>query len=78
MTNTEIILKLIGPVKPVGESHSDQVSNENLKELCSVTQDLVQIVRDIYIENKDRHQASMKQAADIAENCLIDYNIPHE
>ena len=57
-----IVLKLTGPVEPVGETHSDNERFENLKELLILMIDLHTLVDRLATENKDRHEFSMSRA----------------
>lgn len=47
ITNTEIIMKLIGPVRPVGDSGIDNDRYKNLKELCLLVDDLVSEISQV-------------------------------
>lgn len=71
MNYTEIVKKLIGNVKPLGESHKDKNRLKNLVEMCHLIQDLNDILFDIVIENKDAYENSVKQSVDYANNFLI-------
>lgn len=67
---TEIIEKLIGKVEPVGSKHVDDERFENLKELCVLTNTLVRKIDDIYFQNKDSKESSVKRAAEYADNFM--------
>lgn len=62
----DVVLKLIGPVDPVGESNADDRSFENLKELCELTEQLVCIIDGVSYFNKDRAEYSMSRAGKYA------------
>jgi hypothetical protein len=63
MTNYEIVMKLIGHVHPVGSTHFDDESFENLKELTELTDQLLNTIHKIS-EFKSQHQYSMKRAGE--------------
>lgn len=67
----DIVRKLIGPVNPVGETHTDDCSFENLKVLVSLTEDLIDELTEIS-KNKDRQEFSMKRSGQYAFNYLKD------
>lgn len=67
---TEIIEKLIGEVEPVGSTHIDDERFENLKELCELTNTLVRKIDDIYFQNKDSKEYSVKRAAEYADDFM--------
>jgi hypothetical protein len=59
---TEIVLKIVGPVDPIGETNTDNSRFDNLKVLCELTENLVWIVDEIGYKNKDSYQYSVKRA----------------
>lgn len=70
----EIVMKLIGPVGPIGETNADHERLDNLKQLCTLVDRLVAII-DSVIPNKDRHEASMKEAGEYADKFLTGLGI---
>ena len=70
MTHTEIVMKLIGSIQPTGESNTDAQRFENLKELCSLINNLVTEIDDMAYRNKDAYEASVKKASEYAQNFL--------
>lgn len=58
----DIVLKLTGQVRPVGESHEDDRRFENLKELLELMKQLHVLVDDIATTNKNRPEFSMSRA----------------
>jgi len=70
----DIVMKLTGPVMPVGETNEDRRSFENLKQLCDLVDQLVSTI-DSVIPNKNRHEASMKQAGEYADKFLTGLGI---
>ena len=69
MELNEIVMKLIGPVNPVGETRTDDERFENLKQLCELVDSLVVII-DKVTPNERRHEFSMKRAGEYASNFL--------
>jgi len=67
----DVVKKLIGPVEPVGDSNVDDKRLENLKQLTSLTVDLVDLIRDVSLY-KNNYQHSMKIAGEHANECLKD------
>ena len=70
----DIVMKLIGPVMPIGDSGEDQKRLDNLKQLCDLVDQLVSTI-DSVIPNKNRYEASMKQAGEYADKFLADLGI---
>jgi hypothetical protein len=62
----DVVLKLIGPVDPVGETNADEKRFENLKALCELTEKLVCIIDEVSYRNKDRGEYSMSRAGKYA------------
>jgi len=63
----EVVRKLIGPIYPVGETHTDDKRFENLKEMTALIEDLVQDLFGLDAERAS-HQFSVKRAADYASD----------
>ena len=61
----DIVMKLIGPVDPVGSSEIDRDRMENLKVLLALTDRLLTNIDSIASCNKDREEWSMKQAGQL-------------
>lgn len=64
----EIVLKLVGDIKPVGCSSRDEVRLENLKTLCSLVDELVVEIDDIAYSNKGSYEHSVKEIVKYAED----------
>lgn len=65
----EVSKKLIGPVLPVGETHTDERRYENLEKMIELANLLLWDIREVS-KNKDRHEASMKKAGTLADEFL--------
>lgn len=77
MTLKEIVLKLTGPIDPVGETNCDNARFENLKAVCELTNQLISAIDDVAYRNKDRGEYSMKRAGEYAAKVLKDdFGIP--
>lgn len=70
----DIVLKLIGEVKPVGESNEDEKRFENLKNLCSLTDDLLTVI-DKIVMCKDDYRSSVNEAGKYADKFLTKIGI---
>jgi hypothetical protein len=71
----EVVYKLIGPVDPVGETHTDDKRFENLKEFCKVTEQMLQVIHNVSYDYRNNHQFSMKRASTYCTKFLDDANI---
>ena len=65
-----VVTKLFGPIDPVGETHTDTASLENLKTAIAVTSKLVRDIREVYTDNHDRNEWSMKHASNVAKTLI--------
>lgn len=65
-----IVMELIGPVNPVGDSAIDEERLKNLKMLCTLTNYLVAEIDNVAHENQYSHEASVKRAVRLASNFL--------
>ena len=66
----EIVMKLVGPIDPVGESHTDTKRLENLKELNDVILSLMAEVEGVLNSNESVHEYSRKEAANKARKLI--------
>jgi hypothetical protein len=72
MDIAEVVLRLTGPVEPVGDSSMDAHRLENLRALCEVAgvlMDRIELVAEAYGD----HMASVKAAKDYAAAFLAAY-----
>lgn len=69
MTYTEITKKLIGEIRPVGETNTDKERFENLEAMCGLVQDLLGEIITVSL-NKDRQEHSLKKAGEYAHNFI--------
>lgn len=65
----EIVMKLIGPISPAGETHADEFRFKNLEVMTGLVEDLLQQVR-LVAEQRDRHESSIRRAGKHADDFL--------
>lgn len=63
----DIVMKLTGPVDPIGDSRVDAERQENLKVLLDLTDRLLTKIDEVATDNKDRVEWSMKQAGQLCD-----------
>jgi hypothetical protein len=72
----DVVLRLNGPIQPVGDSRVDETRLQNLKSLCNLTGLLLDRITEV-AESTDDHMASIKAAKDYAAKFLAaDYGLP--
>ena len=77
----EVARSLIGPIRPVGESQTDEARLENLKEMIVLVDVLISDIDRVAYDFQNNHQASMKLAAKTASDGLDQFGItetPHD
>ena len=67
----EIVMKLIGPVQPVGETRADEQRLESMKKLTELTDRLLFEI-DAAAHNADRAEASMRAIGVHARDFMAD------
>lgn len=67
----DVVMKLVGPVDPVGETHTDDKRLDNLVVLRDLTRKLLDRI-DAVAETSGGHMASVKAAKDCASAFLAD------
>ena len=72
MNTEEIVLKLTGPVNPVGETQTDDGRFFNLEDLCSLVNQWVRIIDRVACENKERSEFSRQRAGKYANHFLTE------
>ena len=65
----DVVTKLIGPVKPVGETNADNERFENLSNMCDLVDKLLTDIDDVGMQ-QDRHEFSRKRAGEYASKFL--------
>jgi hypothetical protein len=69
MTHYEIVSKLIGHVRPVGETDTDITRFSNLKDMINLTELLLEEINTV-ASFSYRKEYSIKRAAEYADNFL--------
>ena len=61
----DIVMKLTGPVDPIGDSSVDAERQNNLKVLLDLADKLLTKIDEVATDNKDRVEWSMKQSGQL-------------
>ena len=64
----EVVKKLTGPIRPVGETNTDDARFENLKVMTDLIDSLLSDIDAIEYDFKRSHQYSMKKASEFARD----------
>lgn len=70
MTYYDVVMKLVGPVRPVGEHGTDMQRLENLRALTELVDNLVTEIDDIATDHADSHEASRKECGEHCKRFL--------
>ncbi len=70
MNYIEVIDKLVGSIRPVGETNKDNDRFENLEDMCEVLEYFIKEVCYIARDNKDAYENSRSRAGKYAEKFL--------
>lgn len=70
MNHHEIVKKLIGQIKPVGETNTDNERMENLIQMCNLVENLLYDIEDMAFLNRDSQEFSVKRSVDFANGFL--------
>ena len=62
----EIVKKLTGPIRPVGETNTDNDRLFNLHQAIELAEELIKSLIEVANDNKDAYQFSLKRAGDDA------------
>lgn len=68
----DVVKKLIGEIKPVGESNIDTERFRNLKVMCDLTEQLIHEIDQVGCDFKESRQYSMKRSSDYAQTFLTE------
>jgi hypothetical protein len=71
MTYTEIVNKMIGEIRPAGDSGIDVERLDNLKSMCSLVNELITHIADV-AKLKDSNEHSVSKAGNTASEFLVD------
>jgi len=70
MTNLEIVKKLIGNIQPTGDASRDPERLQNLKEMCTLVNNIVQDIDDVCYRNQHSQQHSIRESVEYAKHFL--------
>ena len=70
MTNYDVVKKLIGNIRPVGEANEDVKRLENLKAICELMDEINTAIDSVAFDFKDDKQGSVKACCDYANQFL--------
>lgn len=62
----DVVIKLIGPIEPIGETNTDNNRFENLKAMTELVDELLTDIDTVVYLNKDRSEYSRKRAGQFA------------
>ncbi|HDO36652.1 MAG TPA: hypothetical protein ENH07_10230 [Nitrospirae bacterium] len=71
----EVVKKLIGPIRPIGETNTDNINFENLRVMTELVDKLLADIDDVGYSYKDNCQFTMKRASNFARNFQTDIGI---
>lgn len=69
MNNTDIVMKLIGPIDPVGDSSEDSVRLQNMKSIMILVEDLINEIHNVALKHPST-EASVSRAGNFAKTFL--------
>jgi hypothetical protein len=75
MTNYDVVKKLIGNVRPVGETREDEKRLENLKALCELMDEIHTEIDAVAYDFRNNHEYSIKEAVKVANDFLTKLGI---
>lgn len=67
MNNFDVVKKLVGPINPVGETHTDTKRHENLKQLVELSADILFELKDTVVDCEHCMEHSVKESGLIAK-----------
>ncbi len=74
----DVVKKLVGSIDPVGSSHIDKESFENLKVMIQLMADIHTDLDRILYENKNKHEQSIKDSVECINRFFDSIGIPKE
>jgi hypothetical protein len=70
MTNYDVVKKLIGAIRPVGETNTDNERFENLKEMCKLMDEIDTAIKEVAWDFRNSKEFSIKRAVEYADNFM--------
>ena len=74
----DVVKKLVGSIEPVGASHIDKKTFENLKVMIQLMADIHTDLDKILYENKDMHEQSIKDSVECINRFFDRLGLPQE
>lgn len=71
VSGQDLAAVLMDKTSPIGETNHDRQSNAKLREVVEAVGSMIGDIWWIYYQNKDRNEASVKEASDIAKTALL-------
>lgn len=69
-TILKVVMKLMGPITPVGETTQDDERFENLKSMCDLVEKLIMGIEYVAHSNKDAYEFSKNRAGEYAQKFI--------
>ena len=69
---TDIVRKIVGPIRPVGETNEDNERFENLKVMCKLIEGLLNDVERVGYDYRNAHEFSKKRASTHAQKFIAE------
>jgi hypothetical protein len=70
MTNYDVVKKLIGNIRPIGDSNEDAKRLENLKEMCKLMDEIHSAIDAVSYDYKDDKKGSVAACCKYANDFL--------
>ena len=61
-----VLQRLVGPIFPVGEAHTDSKNFKNLVKLSKILEAQINLLKELVLNNRRANEASRKQAYNTA------------
>lgn len=70
MTNYDVVKKMIGAIRPVGETNTDNERFENLKAMCKLMDEIDTALNDVVWDFRNSQEYLIKRSVEYADNFL--------
>ena len=70
MTNYDVVKKLIGEIRPIGETRADDERFENLKEMCKLMDEIDTAIKNVAWDFRHHNEYSIKRAVEYADKFM--------
>ena len=67
----EVVLKLIWPIRPIGDSAADDKRYANLINMCELVNDLLSDIYNVHADYKDSYEHGVNRSSDYAKRFLM-------